>query len=89
MKVKVLEGLYRGIATVTTSVGAEGLMIADGKEVMIADSAEKFTKDCLTLLEDGSLWSNLRDESRKLADKEYRWSALFQKMDLAFKKLID
>ena len=88
MKVKVLEGLYRGVPTVTTSVGAEGLLIVDGKHAMIADEAKKFTANCLALLEDSSLWNELRDHSRQLAEKEYRWSALFQKMDLAFQQLI-
>lgn len=88
MKVKVLEGLYRGVATVTTSVGAEGLKISDGNEVMIADTEEKFTSDCLLLLEDSTLWSALRDKSRRLAQKEYLWSSLFQKMDEALQGLI-
>ncbi|MBL4710265.1 MAG: glycosyltransferase [Flavobacteriales bacterium] len=88
MKVKVLEGLYRGTPSVTTSVGAEGLAIRNEQEVMIADGPEKFAKHCLTLLEDETLWAKLRDNSRKLAAKKYRWSDLFQQMDLSFKKLM-
>ncbi len=88
MKVKVLEGLYRGVPTVSTSVGAEGLKVEDGKHIMIADQAEEFASKCIQLLQNETLWNTIKKESRILADKQYRWAPLFDRMDQSVKKLI-
>lgn len=87
MKVKVLEGLYRGNPCVTTSVGAEGLKLTDSDNIFIADEAKKFTNDCITLLENESIWNKFRDKVRALAKAEYTWDALFEKMDKELKDL--
>ena len=86
MKVKVLEGLYRGVPTVSTSVGIEGLKVYSGKEIMVADDSEIFAKNCSELLENKDLWNKLRDNSRKVAAEKYRWEPLFNMMN---KKLSD
>jgi glycosyltransferase involved in cell wall biosynthesis len=88
MKVKVLEGLYRGSPTVSTSVGAEGLEVASGESIFIADTAEAFARDCIHLLENEASWEAMRDQSRKLAASKYRWEPLFEKMDTALKQLM-
>ncbi|MEQ8907843.1 MAG: glycosyltransferase [Vicingaceae bacterium] len=88
MKVKVLEGLYRGVPTVSSSVGAEGLQVKDGQHIMIADTAEGFISKCILLLEEADTWTQLRNQSRKVAAEKYRWAPLFERMDEALKKLI-
>lgn len=88
MKVKVLEGLYRGIPTVSTSVGAEGLEVVSGESIFITDTAEDFAQHCIYLLENEASWEAMRDQSRKLAAANYRWEPLFEKMDIALKELM-
>lgn len=44
MRVKILEGMALGKAVVSTSLGLEGIAAADGKEVLIANTVEEFTK---------------------------------------------
>ena len=86
MKVKVLDGLYRGVPTVTTSVGAEGLSLNSGKEILIANDARNYAQDCIKLIEDQNVWSLLAKKSRQKAQEEYRWTSLFEKMDNALKE---
>lgn len=88
MKVKVLEGLYRGTPTVSTSVGAEGLDVNTGEEIMIADQVKGFTNACIDLIENENLWNKLRDKSRKVAKEKYCWEPLFQSMDTEMARLI-
>ena len=88
MKVKVLEGLYRGVPSVVTSVGAEGLEINHEQQVLIADDPKEFAKQCIRLLEDEQLWNSIRDESRTLAANQYRWESLFKQMDKSLLSLI-
>lgn len=88
MKVKVLEGLYRGVPMVSTSVGAEGLALENEKHILIADEAHSFAQACLRLLEDQSLWEKLRDNSRTVAREKYQWEPLFEQMDVELKKVL-
>lgn len=87
MKVKVLDGLYRGVPMVSTSVGAEGLEVRNTHEIMIADEADEFANHCIRLLEDQKLWCSLRDKSRIVGKDKYRWETLFQSMEKAFNQL--
>jgi glycosyltransferase involved in cell wall biosynthesis len=87
MKVKVLEGLYRGVPMVSTSVGAEGLEVRSGEELLIADQGGDFAQACLELLDDSKLWGKLSVNSRKLAAEKYRWSDLLQQMQAEIKAL--
>lgn len=88
MKVKVLEGLYRGVPTVSTSVGAEGLKVEDNKHIMIADEPDTFARKCIQLLEDEKCWNRLLTNSRLLAKQEYQWKPLFERMNLELKKVL-
>jgi glycosyltransferase involved in cell wall biosynthesis len=87
MKVKVLEGMYRGLPMVTTDIGAEGLEVDSNKQMLISDDAETFAQQCIQLLEDQKLWERLRDSSRELAANKYTWEPLFKSMDSAIEKL--
>jgi glycosyltransferase involved in cell wall biosynthesis len=80
MKVKVLDAMARGIPTVTTSVGAEGIDIVNGKHLLVADEAESMAAQIASLLETPSLWDVLRSSSRELVRKRYTWSRLFKSM---------
>lgn len=84
MKVKVLEGLYRGVPSVLTSVAAEGLLLENDKHAFISDEPTIFAKYCEALIRDQKTWEKFRDNSRVLANKEYKWSMLFEKMDQDF-----
>ena len=88
MKVKVLEGLYRGVPTVSTSVGAEGLKVQDEKHIMIANEPTAFAGKCIQLLEDEKCWNSLLANSRQIAREEYQWKPLFERMDTELKKVL-
>ena len=49
-RIKVLEALAHGKALVTTSIGAEGLSLARGEALEIADGADAFADACVRLL---------------------------------------
>jgi len=87
MKVKVLEGMYRGLPIVTTEIGAEGLEVNSGNELLISKGPAEFADACLQLLEDKALWEAMRDSSRALASKKYTWELLFEKMDAELERL--
>jgi len=79
MKVKLLNSMFRGIPNVTTSVGAEGIDLKNGREIYISDDANEFADYVLHLLNDQKIWEQFRDKSRKLVRDKYSWKILLSK----------
>lgn len=80
MKVKVLDAMARGMPTVTTSVGAEGIEVENGRHLMVADDPAEMAASVEALLTDEILWQSLQDESRALIKERYTWRRLFDSM---------
>lgn len=58
-KRKLLQSLMLGTPAVSTPVGAEGLPLRDGKEILIAQEPDDFAAAMNRLLEDDRLWERL------------------------------
>lgn len=80
MKVKVLDAMARGMPTVTTSVGAEGIELTQGKHLLVADKPGEMADSINALLTDPWLWQRLQENSRQLIQERYTWRQLFNKM---------
>ena len=78
IKVKVMNAMYRGIPTVTTSVGAEGMAVKNLKHLMIEDEMASYKNATSRLLTDENLWQSLSENSRQLANEKYTWSAVLK-----------
>lgn len=74
MKVKFLNALYRGIPTVSTEIGAEGLEVKHQEEAFVANDEEEFAFYCLELLRNEEVWKSMQNKGRKLANEKYRWT---------------
>jgi len=81
MKVKTINGLCRGIPMVTTTIGAEGLKVTDGKDIFIADELPAFAERVKLLLRDKTTWQSIADESKKTAAAYYTWESLYKILD--------
>jgi glycosyltransferase involved in cell wall biosynthesis len=78
MKVKTINGLCRGIPMVTTSIGAEGLQVTNGKDIFIENELEPFAEKIKLLLRDKATWESIANESKKTATKYYTWQSLYK-----------
>lgn len=85
IKVKVVNGLYRGMPTVTTDVGAEGLAVIDGEHILIANEPDCFAHHIHRLLTDEALWQCVSTQSRQLMASRYTWQQVYDKVDEAIK----
>jgi glycosyltransferase involved in cell wall biosynthesis len=57
---KLLESMRAGMPTVTTTDGAAGLDVKDGREMLIADDPARFAQGVVRLLNDAALRGRLR-----------------------------
>jgi len=75
-RLKILEALASGRATVSTTVGAEGLELEDERELLLADGAERFAAATLRVLDDAELRTGLATTGRELVEHRYDWRVL-------------
>ncbi|MEM8499757.1 MAG: glycosyltransferase [Pseudomonadota bacterium] len=80
MKVKVLDAMARGLPTVTTHVGVEGVSATNGVHVAVCDTAEVMATQIGRLIEDRNHWHTMSAASRELIRKKYSWEPLLRSM---------
>jgi glycosyltransferase involved in cell wall biosynthesis len=64
-KRKMIQTLMMGTPAVSTSVGMEGLGLANGRHVLQADDPGAFARGISRLLQDAELWLHLADDGRE------------------------
>jgi GT2 family glycosyltransferase/SAM-dependent methyltransferase/glycosyltransferase involved in cell wall biosynthesis len=69
MKGKVTQSLGAGLPVVTTTIGAEGLDVIDGEEMLIADDPDAFAERIVSLHRNPDHWRRLSDKGRALAER--------------------
>jgi glycosyltransferase involved in cell wall biosynthesis len=80
IKNKVLEALAMGRALVSTTVGAAGLGLTPGENVIFADSADAFAAAVLGLLSNPSTREEMAARGRAFVEANYDWRALGRKL---------
>ena len=63
-KRKLIQALMTGTPSVSTSIGVEGLGLADGADVLVADGPEEFAARLTMMLENPGAWRQLADHGR-------------------------
>lgn len=58
-KTRILHALGHGVPVITTSMGAEGMDLHNGKSALIADTAEEFARAVVRLYSDRDSWRTL------------------------------
>jgi len=79
-RLKIYEAMAAGKAVVSTSVGAEGLDVHHGKDIMLADSPGNFAESVITLLADADLRRRQGRAATELASN-YSWPVIARKFD--------
>ncbi len=73
---KILEAAVCGVPVVSTSLGAEGLDLSHNKHLLIADSAQVFSRSVVRMLNDSKLRSRLSYECQQAVRANYLIDAL-------------
>jgi glycosyltransferase involved in cell wall biosynthesis len=76
-RIKLLEAAAWGVPVVSTRFGASGTTFRHGRELLIADDAEKFARACAALLQSPNRARRLAAAARRRISMEYdadRWA---------------
>lgn len=78
-RIKILEAFASGVPIVSTALGAEGLDIADGIHLLIADTPDEFAAACMRLAQDEELRARIIPAARQLQADRYSLDMLKQR----------
>lgn len=83
-RLKIVESLAMGTPVISTTVGAQGLNLQNGKEILLADSAEDFVRETARALQDAALRKSLECEGLKTVNSRFSWSTLGRELDALY-----
>lgn len=83
-RLKILEAMAMGRAVVATTVGAEGIDYANGRDIVIADEPESFAENVMALLTDEPKREMLGKSARLLVKQKYSWQASAVALEKAY-----
>lgn len=72
-RLKIFEAMAMGKAVVSTTLGAEGLPVAHGQNILIADHPRDFADNVVRVLHDRELAANLGRAARRLVEEHFSW----------------
>ena len=87
-RLKILEALAMRKPVVSTSVGAEGLPLTTGREILIADEPESFAQAVLSLFKDSELSNRLAAHGHTLITEQFDWKQLAKRLDEAWDETV-
>ena len=74
-RLKIFEAMAARTPVVSTTVGAEGLDISPGENILIADEPEAFAEACVRLITDANERRHLADAGWQLVETKHSWEA--------------
>jgi glycosyltransferase involved in cell wall biosynthesis len=77
MRVKILDAWCWGVPIVSTTIGAEGVEVQDGENILIADAGPAFARVVVSVMQDPGLAERLRTAGRDWVEKKYNWRSIY------------
>jgi sugar transferase (PEP-CTERM/EpsH1 system associated) len=77
-RLKIPEAMAAGVPVVSTKLGAEGLVVTPGADLLIGDSEEELAAAVAALARDEERWRAIAAAGLRLARQRYDWSRAAQ-----------
>lgn len=88
MRIKIIEGMALGKSIVSTSIGAEGISVSSGTDIIIADDPENFTEGIESLLNNFDKFEAIGRNARNFVEKNYDNLSISKALAGFYKELI-
>jgi glycosyltransferase involved in cell wall biosynthesis len=75
-RLKILGAMSAGVPVVTTSVGAKGLEVTDGRDILIGETPQEIADLVLKLIKDKKLFEKIVVNAKKLIRERYDWRTI-------------
>lgn len=81
LKHKILEAMAMGVPVVSTTLGANGILVKSGENIMLADTPEKFARAIVELFKNNNLRENITKNALEMVKSKYNWNCIGQTME--------
>lgn len=81
MRVKIVDAWCWGLPIVSTAIGAEGIAVRDGENILLADAPAAFAAAVACVLREPALAHALRANGRRWVEERYDWRRVYQAWD--------
>jgi sugar transferase (PEP-CTERM/EpsH1 system associated) len=88
-RLKIFEAMAMGKAVVSTSVGAEGLPVRSGENLLLADTPNDFADSVVSLLRDPARRRSLGTAARAMVQENYSWSKVAENFASTLHEAVD
>ena len=75
-RLKIYESMAARVPVVSTTIGAEGLVVNPGENCRIADTARDFAGQCVDLLDDPAARARLADAAWQMVSERFSWEVV-------------
>ena len=87
-RLKILEAMAAGIPVVSTTLGAQGLAVQHGKNILVADANEQLAEAIVSVVENEGRRKELGAAGRALVTDHYDWSRLGVSLFKTYEELL-
>ncbi len=87
-RLKIFEAMAMGKAVVSTTVGAEGLPVTPGQDLVIADEPARFAQAVVHMIRDVEARRRIEENARRLVVERYDWSAVAGDFEEALRRVV-
>ena len=72
-RIKILEAMAAGRPVISTTIGAEGLDVRDGEEILIADTPSSFADAVRRIFSDSGFAHRIAAKAKEMVRSKYTW----------------
>ena len=80
-RLKIFEAMAMGLPVVSTTVGAEGLPVTDGNEIVLRDSPNTFSRSLVSLLQNREKANKIAETACRVVRGKFGWSSIAKQFE--------
>ena len=88
-RLKILEAMAMGKAVVSTTLGAEGLDVVNGRDLLLADDPEAFAAQIARVLDDTELARRIGHSARQFVASRFSWKGAVERLRAFYGELLE
>jgi len=88
-RLKIVEAMAMGKATVSTTLGAEGIEAVPGRDLLVEDEPVAFADAVNRLLAEPGLAARIGQSARQLAVERYAWSRAARALEGFYRRILE